>query len=186
MRKIFCVALFALATAAQARAGLVLDTGQTLSWNTSIESSPTFNVSVSNPGGAVTDPVTAWALGLAIAPEAGATGAVSFAMFTQPSNYLFNGDSFGMFEGVANSPVQLLVSDSSVDNGVVVPDAGLNLLVLTFSVSAGTTGKFDIVTYGDPFQGSSWVSGRIENSRRRRSRLITFHFPLPVDFQVSR
>jgi hypothetical protein len=159
MRRIFFVALFVLTMAAPARAGLVLGTGQNLSWNTSTQSTPTFTVSVQNPGGAVTDPVTAWQLGLAIAPESGATGSVSFAMFAQPSSYLLNGDSFGIVAGVATSPVQLVVSDLATDSGVVVPASGANLVALTFSASPGTTGKFDIVTYGDPLQGSNWISG---------------------------
>jgi hypothetical protein len=160
MQRIFFVALFVLAIAAPTRAAsLLLGTGETVSWNTSTQSSPTLNVSVQNPGGAVTDPVTAWQLGLAIAPEAGATGSVSFATFGPPSNYLLNGDSLGIISMKATAPVQLLVGDLSVDTGVVVPAAGANLLALTFSASSGTTGKFDIVTYGDPAQGSNWISG---------------------------
>jgi hypothetical protein len=84
---------------------------------------------------------------------------VSIATFAQPSNYLLNGDSVGIVAATASAPVQLLVGDLALDIGVVVPAAGANLLALTFSASLGTTGKFDIVTYGDPVKGSNWISG---------------------------
>ncbi len=70
----------------------------------------------------MTDPVVAWVLGLAIAPEAGAVGTVSIAAFEQPANYLLAGDSSGIIAGTANPPVQLLVNDLAADFvGIVVP-----------------------------------------------------------------
>jgi hypothetical protein len=165
MRRFVIAGVLGLLIVAPARgANLSLGTGETLTWNTTTQPiSPTFNVSVQNPGGAVTDPVIAWALGLGIAPEAGAMGTVSFANFSQPMNYLLATDTSGIVSGVATSPVQLLVNDVATDTGVVVPSGGANLVALTFSATAGAKGTFDIVTYGDRTQGSNWVSGNDPN-----------------------
>jgi hypothetical protein len=165
MRRFVIAGVLGLLIGAPARgASLLLGTGESLTWNTTTQpTSPTFNVSVQNPGGAVTDPVIAWALGLAIAPEAGAMGTVSFAKFDQPVNYLLASDTSGIMSGVANPPVQLLVNDIATDSGKVVPSTGANLVALTFSATAGAKGTFDIVTYGDATEGSTWVSGNDPN-----------------------
>jgi hypothetical protein len=180
MRRIVAAALLGIAIVAPARgADLLLGTGENLSWNTTTQpTSPTFNVSVQNPGGAVTDPVLIWQLGLAIAPEAGAVGTLSFATFGPPVNYLLAGDSTGIVSAVANPPVQLFVNDAALlgSNGVVVPSAGANLLALTFSAGSGARGTFDIVTYGDPSLGSAWVSGTTQNT------LAFGNVPFPATF----
>jgi hypothetical protein len=160
MRKFVTIAVVMLASAAPVRAaGLSLGTGENLTWNLA-DPSPTFNVSVLNPGGAVTDPVIAWQLGLAIVPEGGATGTVSIGNFSAPVDYLLAGDSSGISEGSPGpmSPVQHLYTDVANDSGVPVPSSGANLLAITFS-QITATGVFDIVTYGDSVEGSYWISG---------------------------
>jgi PEP-CTERM motif len=159
MCRIVVIALLGLAVVTPARGGsLLLGTGQDLSWTPSTQpSSPTFTVSVQNPGGSVTEQVLAWSLGLAITPEAGAAGVLSFATATQPSDYLFASDSSGISQSPPTSPVQLLANDIATDNGQVVPSSGANLLALTFLASAGAHGVFDIVAYGNSVSGSYWI-----------------------------
>ncbi len=166
MRRIVGVAVLVCVIVAPARAsillGLTLGTGENLSWNTSTSSSPTFDVSVQNPY-SVTDPVFGWSLGLAIAPESGASGTVSIATATQPANYLLTGDSTGITAGAINPRVQLLMFDTATDSGQPVPAGGANLLALTFSATTGATGAFDIVAYGNSVAGSYWVDGNDPN-----------------------
>jgi hypothetical protein len=159
MWRFVVIASLGLAIVTPAEGGdLLLGTGESLSWAPSTQpASPTFTVSVQNPGGAVTEQVLAWSLGLAITPEAGASGTVSFATATQPSNYLFASDSSGITLTPPTSPVQLLANDVATDNGQVVPSTGANLLALTFSASAGAHGVFDIVAYGNSVAGSYWI-----------------------------
>jgi hypothetical protein len=159
MWRIVVIASLGLAIVTPAKGGsLALGTGESLSWTPSTQpSSPTFTVSVENPGGAVTEQVIAWSLGLAIVPEAGASGTASFATATQPSNYLFASDSSGISQSPPTSPVQLLANDVATDTGQVVPSTGANLLALTFSATAGAHGVFDIVAYGNSVAGSYWI-----------------------------
>lgn len=51
----------------------------------------------------------------------------------------------------------IIVNDVATDSGVVVPATGDNLLALTFSITAGTHGTFNIEAVGDPTLGSGWI-----------------------------
>jgi len=163
MRRIIGAALLVFVIVAPAKAGLqvglALGTGENLSWNTSTQSSPTFNVTVQNPGHLINDPVYGWSLGLAIAPEPGASGTVSIVTATPPANYLLATDFVGFTAGVITSPVQVLMFDKATDSGQPVPAGGANLLALTFSATHGAAGTFDIVAYGNSVAASYWVDG---------------------------
>jgi hypothetical protein len=167
MKKFLLAVLLVATLTLSASAGDLTISGEDLTWSGS-GASPTFTVSVQNPGGAVTDNVQGWSLGLWVAPESGATGTVSFnvppltgfpptASVPAPPNYLFASDSSGILLTEPTSPVQVLANDIATDSGVPVPSTGANLLALSFTATAGATGVFDIFTLGDSVTGSYWV-----------------------------
>jgi hypothetical protein len=170
-----CLLAFLLLTvmALPARADSLTISGQNLSW-TGSGSSPTFTVAIENPGGGVTDTLAGWQLGLSIAAQSGATGSLSFATATLPANYLLNGNSEvqnGM-SFIPNDPVLPATSIPAIADviatvtGVTVPAAGDNLLALTFSAAAGTTGVFDIYATAPTSSfatGSYWLDASFNN-----------------------
>jgi len=114
-------------------------------------------VGIQNPGN-VTSPVIGWQLGLTIVAQGGAAGTLDFASFAPPSNYLFATDSGGMIRLSPALPfASIIVNDVATDNGVVVPATGDNLLALTFSITAGTHGTFNIEAVGNATSGSGWI-----------------------------
>ncbi len=161
MKRVFTPVFALIALAGQASAGptvslTISGPASPLSWD-GTGTSPTFNVAVANPVGDVTDMVVGWSLGLSIVRDTG-TGTLSFDTATIPSNYVFASDSSPlMFTVPAPAPTQLLVNGVASDNGVVVPESGTNLLALTFSATAGTSGKFEVMAFGDPNTGSYWT-----------------------------
>ena len=161
MKRVFTAVFALIALAGQASAGptvslTISGPASPLSWD-GTGSSPTFNVAVANPGGDITDMVVGWSLGLSIVRVSG-TGTLSFDTATIPSNYLFASDSSPLlFTVPAPAPTQLLVNGVASDDGIVVPESGTNLLALTFSATAGTSGKFEVMAFGDPNTGSYWT-----------------------------
>ncbi len=161
MKRVFAAVFAVIALAGQASAGPVATLtisgpASPLSWNGN-GISPTFNVAVANPGNEVTDTVMGWSLGLSIVRESG-IGTLSFNTATIPANYVFAGDAEALtFTAPAPAPTQLLVNGTTLDNGVVVPASGTNLLALTFSATAGTNGKFEVMAFGNDTTGSYWV-----------------------------
>lgn len=161
MKRVFAAVFAVIALVGQASAGstpslTISGPASPLSWDGN-GSSPTFNVAVLNPNNQVTDTVAGWSLGLSIVRESG-TGTLTFSTETIPSNYVFATDSTPLFFTTpAPAPTQLLVNGTASDNGVVVPASGTNLLALTFSATAGTSGKFEVMAFGDPNTGSYWI-----------------------------
>jgi hypothetical protein len=101
--------------------------------------------------------VPGWSLGLQIVSEGVVTGSLMFATATLPSNYVFAGDS-GWLSPVSLPSSSIFIFDTTNDNGVIVPANGTNLLALTFTAAAGTSGKFAIQALGDPNTGSNWTA----------------------------
>lgn len=104
------------------------------------------------------DFLTAWQLSLAIVPEAGATGSLSFVSpvvptASEPPNYLLDGinSTIIVSENLGNS---LLAFDFSLTGGRQVPiEPGANLLQIELQSSSDASGTFGIYALGG--QGES-------------------------------
>ncbi len=167
MRTCMAIAVLCAVAGASAHAGAVglSLAGTSVNWSSPSATSPTMVVSVLNPSGAVTDPVVAWSLGLAVSGEAGSVGTVQFAGYSTPSNYLYSLDSSGS-GGISTTTTLPSSSIASINdiankNGVAVPSAGANLLALTFSATSNAYGVFDVfaVPYDGVSNGSYWEDG---------------------------
>jgi len=160
LKRCVVAAALALALGSPARAGLVLSGSGDLNWN-GVVASPTFTVGVSDPNGEITanNQLWAWSLGLEIQRVSG-SGSLEFATATLPlSNYLLAGNSGGLSIPNTTFPsTTVLPAGDSANAGLSSIPAGSNLLALTFSITSGTSGVFDIVATGDPTVGSYYFT----------------------------
>lgn len=159
------VAIFIAAHSGNVQAWQLNVTGQDYVWNP-IESSPTHIVGIENPSESP-DLLFAWSLGLVITPDVSAMGSLEFASATLPSDYLLAGRSEGLepaFSGPATSIAPIGDTDS-LFTGIVVPDAGKNLLATTFVASPDAKGLFYVSIVPDEFTGANWFSSDFENAR---------------------
>lgn len=99
----------------------------------------------------------AWQLKLQVAPQADAVGTVGFKSAGEPPDYLFADNSLGIYPTTfPESDVLGPIMDASFP-GEIVPSVFTNLLQVTFEVSPGAQGRFDILALPGE-HNTMWVS----------------------------
>jgi len=163
MKKWIAAVLLVFAVVAPARGDSLTISAGNLDWN-GIGSSPTYTIGIQNPT-STAQVLYAWQLGLAIVPEAGATGSLEFASATVPgNNYVLASiepNTTGLlpvFSGPSTS-ISLIGDASSANQGVsLAAGSSYDLLSLTF-VGSRARGVFDIEAMPVGLaSGSGWYS----------------------------
>jgi len=150
MKKLVLSVVFLSLLGGAARADLTLNTdyapGTPLAMSAGTTSGPMLVGVVSdNPPN---DIMAAWQFVLAIAPESGASGTLTFqdpatGTPSNPSNYIFGSNGLGI--SATNFGSNLSANDFFNGSGAVVPGApGANLLQMDFRASSNASGVFGI------------------------------------------
>jgi len=165
MTKCFAAVLLVFAVVPSARGSSLTISAGTLKWG-GTGASPTYTIGIQNPTNTA-QVLYAWQLGLAIVPEAGATGGIQFASAALPGNYVFTSAPPGTtttgllpaFSGPGAS-IPLIGDATNINQGVTLAaGSSYNILALTFTASQGTKGIFDIEAMPVGLaSGSGWYS----------------------------
>jgi hypothetical protein len=137
-----------------ADADSVMLLGDDVTWSSSLSTPLPYLIKVKSDDSS--DEMWAWQLKLQVVRSAGATGTLEFNAAMKPPAYLFGDDSYGIF------PTSFEASDTTEPindltfQGVLVPSAWTNLLIVELVASSNASGRFDILALPGEYDGSAW------------------------------